>query len=128
MKKILVVEDNISFKEMITGMLKQAGFETLEADNGETALQLARTQQPDLIISDVQMDNLNGFMLHEFLREDPSTVGIPLLLMTGKSLQAGAWRSNPTVGYLAKPFTLTELFHKVSDRLKSPPPHSKPPA
>jgi PleD family two-component response regulator len=70
MKKILVIDDEDDLRAMIVKALEREGFETIEADNGSTALTLAKTHQPDLIISDVIMDSGSGFMLQELLRAD----------------------------------------------------------
>lgn len=119
MRVVLVVEDDKTIREMITVLLSGEGFEVLEAEDGDTALTLAYTHQPDLIISDVQIDNINGFMLREFLRDDVRTSAIPLLLITGESQHAAAWMADPTIGYLAKPFSKFELFQAIEERLES---------
>ncbi len=117
MKKILVVDDEDDVRSYVVKSLKDEGFETIEADNGSSALTLAKTHQPDLIISDVVMDSGSGFMLWEWLRDDPQTAAIPLILITGLAEHAGAWESDPEVEYLAKPFGVLQLLSAVTRKL-----------
>jgi len=119
MKTILVIDDEDDLRAMVVKALKEEGFETIEADNGSSALTLAKNRRPDLIISDVIMDSGSGFMLEELLREDPETASIPLILMSGHAKHVGAWESDPEIGYLAKPFGLLELLAAVARKLGS---------
>jgi CheY-like chemotaxis protein len=97
MKTILIVDDDAAVRDMMRIVLNSNGFETLEADDGSTALTLAMEKKPDLIISDVMMDNVNGFMLYEMLRKDSSTRKIPMILITGEAQKFGAWDSEKDV-------------------------------
>jgi len=117
MKKILVVDDEKGLRDSVIAALQDQGFETIEADNGATGLDLARSHRPDLIISDVMMDNGNGFFLRELLLEDPKTASIPLILMTGQAQRAGAWESDPDVEYLTKPFKVEQLLAAVERKI-----------
>jgi two-component system sensor histidine kinase/response regulator len=121
MKKILIIDDEDDLRTMMVKVLKEEGFHTIEADNGSSALTLAKNHRPDLIISDVIMDSGSGFMLQELLQDDPQTAAIPLILMTGQSKHAGAWESDPEVGYLAKPFGVLELLSAVARKLSPKP-------
>ena len=119
MRKILVVDDETEIRRIVLAILQEKGFEIISADNGATALDLAKTHRPDLIISDVMMDNGNGFMLQALLLEDPKTAAIPLILMTGQAQRAGAWESDPEVKYLEKPFSANELLSAVEKQINS---------
>jgi DNA-binding NtrC family response regulator len=118
MKKILIVDDEDTFREMVAVMLKKEGYETLEADNGISGFELAKANVPDMIISDVMMYSGSGFILREFLKREPLTVKIPLILMSGQAQTAGAWGSDPDVDYLQKPFSHDELITAVNRKLK----------
>jgi CheY-like chemotaxis protein len=116
---ILVVDDEDAVRKSIAVALKRKrGFEVLEAADGLVGLELAKMQKPDLIISDVIMDNLNGFMMLESLREDPETAQIPVIMMTTPALNAGAWKSGVATEYLEKGFSLDELLAVVDKVLK----------
>ena len=117
MKTILVVDDEDDLRVLVAKTLKSRGFETIEADNGATAFDLAKKHMPDLIVSDVMMDSGNGFMLQELLRDDPKTASIPLILMSGLAQKAGAWGSDPDVEYLEKPFSDSILLNAVGRKI-----------
>jgi CheY-like chemotaxis protein len=117
MKKILVVDDEEGLRSAIVAALRARGFDTVEADNGIDAFDLAKTTQPQLIISDVMMYSGSGFMLLEFLKRDDRTSGIPMILMTGHAQGAGAWGAEPEMEYLEKPFAIEELLTFVDKKL-----------
>ena len=118
MKKILVVDDEAQYRGVVAAILKGEGYALLEADNGLDAFDIALKEKLDLIISDVMMSSGSGFMLREFLKQDKRTAEIPLILMTGKASNAGAWESDPEIEYLAKPFTTADLLAAVDRSLK----------
>lgn len=118
-KKVLVVDDDEAVRKSIAVTLRmKRGFEILEAADGLEGLDLAKKHIPDLIISDVVMDNLNGFMLLELLRENPSTAHIPVIMMTSPATDAGAWKSDATIVYLEKGFSLLNFLAIVDKILK----------
>lgn len=121
-KKVLIVDDEEPIRKSISVILYlNRGFEILEAEDGLVGLEIAKKHKPDLIISDVVMDNLNGFMLLESLKEDPDTAKIPVIMMTSPAKNAGAWKSGAAVEYLEKGFTLDELLVIVDRILKAEP-------
>jgi len=117
MKKILVVDDEGGIRTAISVALKERGYEMIEAENGMEAFEIAWAERPDLIISDVMMDNGNGFLLRELLQVDGRTSNIPMILMTGAASGAGAWKSDPDVTYLLKPFGAEKLLSTVEQAL-----------
>ncbi len=119
MKTILIVDDYNPMLEFEKKVLIEEGYEILEAEDGAAALEIAKTKLPDLIISDVKMDNLNGFMLYEYLRDDPATAKIPMILVTGEAQNAGMWDSNRNIGYLRKPVSPNQLLSAVMKWIKS---------
>jgi CheY-like chemotaxis protein len=110
MKKILIVDDEEDLRNAIVLALIAEGYETIEAENGVQAYDLTRSQKPDIIISDVIMDNLNGFLFHELLKDEEISKNILWILMSGHAIHAGAWRSDPMVVYLEKPFSIPALL------------------
>jgi CheY-like chemotaxis protein len=119
MKTILIVDDYNPMLEFEKKVLISGGFEILEAEDGSTALEIAKAKLPDLIISDVKMDNLNGFMLIEYLRDDPATAKIPAILVTGEAQNAGMWDSDRNIGYLLKPVSPDQLLSAVNKWIRS---------
>ncbi len=115
--KILVVDDEQDMRDMVSRILRDLQFQILEAEDGTSALDLALKHRPDLIISDVMMDCGSGFMLDELLQQDATTAAIPLILMSGRAIGAGAWESDPRLGYLEKPFSAAELISAILQKL-----------
>ena len=113
MKKLLVVDDEQVVREFMAKLLECPDYEIIEADNGTAAFDLAKMHQPDLVIADVVMDNMNGLMLKELLREDKKTASIPVILMTGFAQGVEAWQADPDDEYLEKPFSTAELLSAV---------------
>ena len=120
MKKILVIDDEEWLREMMLLALRQRGFEVIEAENGEKGIEIARKEVPDLILCDVNMDKVDGYLTLSSLRSEPITASIPFILMTGLADQAGM-RHGMELGaddYLPKPFTIEALYAAVDARLK----------
>ena len=120
MKKILIIDDEEWLREMMLLALRQRGFEVIEAENGERGIEVARSELPDLILCDVNMDKVDGYLTLSSLRSEPSTASIPFILMTGLADQAGM-RHGMELGaddYLPKPFTIEALYAAVDARLK----------
>jgi len=120
MKKILVIDDEEWLREMIQFALRQKGFEVLEAANGTDGIELARKELPDLILCDINMGKVDGYLTLSSLRNEASTVAIPFILMTGLADNAGM-RHGMELGaddYLPKPFTSEGLYAAVEARLK----------
>ena len=113
MKTILIVDDEEAFRRGLSMGLTMEGYGILEAKDGLEGSEMAAKHLPDLIITDVQMDNMNGFVMLEELRRNEATSLIPAILMTGASVNAGAWQAGGAVEYLEKPFSLDDLVAAV---------------
>lgn len=120
MKKILVIDDEEWLREMIQLALCQKGYEVIEAENGAVGIEQARKTLPDLILCDVNMQKMDGYLTLSALRSDATTAAIPFILMTGAADNAGM-RHGMELGaddYLPKPFTIEGLYAAVDTRLK----------
>ncbi|MEI9865692.1 MAG: response regulator [Limisphaerales bacterium] len=120
MKKILVIDDEEWLREMIQLALRQRGFDVIEAHNGQEGIEKARTELPDLILCDVNMGKVDGYLTLASLRTEAPTAAIPFILMTGLADNAGM-RHGMELGaddYLPKPFTIEVLYAAVEARLK----------
>jgi two-component system, sensor histidine kinase and response regulator len=119
-KKILVIDDEEWLREMIQMALTQRGFEVVEASNGVDGIEKARKELPDLILCDVNMGKVDGYLTLSSLRTESPTAAIPFILMTGLADNAGM-RHGMELGaddYLPKPFTTDALYAAVEARLK----------
>ncbi len=117
MPLILVIEDDRVQRVLTAGALQAAGHEVLEAVDGETGLQAARTRRPDLILCDVMMPGMNGYEIVTALRkEDPAIADTPVIMLTALN-QRAHMRIGMVSGaddYLTKPFSLQELIEAVT--------------
>jgi CheY-like chemotaxis protein len=118
MKKILIVDDEDSFRKSLASQLKLKGYGVVEASDGFQGVEMAGKFRPDVILSDVHMDNMNGFMMVEELQQFPATASIPVIMMTSAAAAAGAWNSNIAVEYLEKPFTIARLIEVIGQVIK----------
>jgi signal transduction histidine kinase len=119
-KKILVIDDEEWLREMIRLALKQKGFDVIEAINGADGIERARKELPDLILCDINMEKVDGYLTLASLRNEAPTAAIPFILMTGLADNAGM-RHGMELGaddYLPKPFTTDALYAAVDARLK----------
>ena len=119
MKRILIVDDEPSYRETIGAVLRQSGYLVYEAEDGDKAIDLAQSSTPDLIVSDVMMEHLDGFGLLDRLRMDPSTSMIPFVFTTGLA-DKESMRKGMSLGaddFLVKPFSGCELLAAIEMRL-----------
>jgi CheY-like chemotaxis protein len=118
-QKILVCDDEANIRNIMDFSLEAEGFLVVSADSGETALQAAVSEEPDLIVLDVMMPGADGLSVCRDLKRNPRTRHIPVLMLTaraGKSdreagLAAGADE------YVTKPFSPQRLVQKVNELL-----------
>jgi CheY-like chemotaxis protein len=119
MALIVLMEDDAGTRTLIASVLKKDGHEVLAAENGAQGLMLVEARRPDLVVSDVQMPELNGFQMLASLRQNPEIAATPVILLT--SLQERAhMRIGMTSGaddYITKPFRPGELREAVAAQL-----------
>lgn len=117
-KKILAVDDSKTMRDMVSFTLKGAGHDVLLADDGVNALSALAGETVDLIITDINMPNMNGIELVEKLRADPRFRATPILILTTESddglKQRG--RAAGATGWIVKPFVPEKLL-KVVDKV-----------
>jgi DNA-binding response OmpR family regulator len=118
--RILIVDDESAIRLVCRVNLDSAGFETIEAGDGETALALARSERPDLILLDVMLPGLNGWEVAAKLRELPETNRIPIVFLTARSTTTDEVHGHAVggVGYISKPFDPEALTAMVTATLK----------
>ena len=109
---VLVVDDDAAIREMVTQLLEEAGYETLEAADGVEGLEVARAEQPDVIILDVMMPRLNGFDCAAALKGDPHCRRIPIMMLTVIDQAQRAFGLG-VEAYLTKPFDDQKVISEV---------------
>jgi DNA-binding response OmpR family regulator len=116
---VMVVDDDNEIRQLLCTMLRMMGYQTLEASNGEDALEKLQEQTPDVMILDVMMPKMDGITLCKTIRKDELVTDFPIIMLSGKAqqedveagLKAGANR------YLAKPMAMNVLLQSLDDVL-----------
>jgi CheY-like chemotaxis protein len=113
--RMLVVDDSPTIRAVLGKMLGQEGYAVQKAVDGESALQLAKTEQPDLIFLDIVLPGINGFAVLRALRHDPLTQHIPIVMISGNQ-QATEQFYVQRFGaddFIKKPFGLREVQQSI---------------
>lgn len=112
MAHVLIVEDNAANMKLARLLLSNAGHSVLCAVDAETGLTMAREQQPDLILMDIQLPGMDGLAATALLKQDPLTASIPVVALTAMAMKQDKERSQIAGcdGYIAKPLRYTELY------------------
>lgn len=119
-QKILIVEDDAMLREMLRRMLDVANWGTIEAENGRKALDLLRSQIPDLILLDLMLPEMDGFEFLQQLRQNPEWRSIPVIVVTAMELTtADIDRLDGCVSQILQKgaYSRDELLHQVRDLL-----------
>lgn len=119
--KILVVDDEPDLVELIKHHLVREHYQVLVAHDGETALQLARRDLPDLVVLDLMLPGIDGLEVCRRLRSDPRTESTPILMLTAKAEETDAviGLAQGADDYVRKPFGMRELTARISTRLRA---------
>ncbi|MBF0118638.1 MAG: response regulator [Desulfobacterales bacterium] len=118
---ILIVDDEMLYRELLTVCLDVYNFEVREVESGKEALNFIKTFLPDLIVSDIMMPDMDGFELCKIIKSNPKTKHIKVILFTAmltaeyeeKAYEAGA------DSFLNKPFPGSELVYRINELLIS---------
>jgi two-component system, chemotaxis family, response regulator PixH len=115
MVKVLVVEDTPSQMDLITLYLKEGGFAVLTANNAKDGLDLLAKEKPDVVITDVVMEGMNGFEMCRSIKKNPETEKIPVIACTTRNTDLDRmWGMKQGVdAYVGKPFTSEEIIRAV---------------
>lgn len=117
--KVLVVDDELYILHILDFSLAAEGFEVITAEDGEQAVTMAKSEQPDLVVLDVMMPKIDGYEACRKLKQDPNMKDVPVILLTAKGrdidrklgLEVGA------DDYITKPFSPSKLIDKIGSFL-----------
>jgi len=118
--RVLIVDDETAIRLICRLNLRSAGFDTLEASDGVSALALARAERPDLILLDIMLPELDGWSVAEKLAASEETSEIPIMFLSARSDSGDQVRGHGTggVGYITKPFDPLAMTHTVREALE----------
>ncbi|MCL6097371.1 MAG: response regulator [Bacteroidetes bacterium] len=120
MKTILIVEDEMDIRANLQEMLENEGFNVLSAANGKEGLDISTSKEPDLILCDILMPQMDGYEMLKKLQENPNTAGTPFIFLTAKA-EAQNFRKGMMLGaddYLMKPFRMDDVLDAINTRLR----------
>jgi two-component system cell cycle response regulator DivK len=113
--RILIIEDNQANMKLACLLLRSAGHTVLCAVDAETGLTLARSDQPDLILMDIQLPGMDGLAATALLKQDPLTAAIPVIALTAMAMKADAEKTRIAGcdAYIVKPLRYQELYAAI---------------
>jgi two-component system, LytTR family, response regulator len=120
MTQILVLEDDEQIRLPLVDLLEANGYEVISATNGRDGIEMARKEDPELIISDIMMPEVDGYAVFEAMQSDPKTAIIPFIFLTAKT-DISDIREGLGLGaddYITKPFQPRELLESIRVRLE----------
>ena len=119
MARVLIVEDNPTNMTLAVFLLQSAGHAVLSATDAEAGLTLARAEQPDLILMDMQLPGMDGLEATALLKKDEATRGIPVVALTALAMKGDEERIRAAGcdGYIAKPMRYQEFLATITAQL-----------
>jgi two-component system cell cycle response regulator DivK len=118
--KILVIEDNEDNRRIVRDLLTSAGYEVIEAVTGQEGVTAAETQNPELILMDIQLPDFDGYEATRRIKANPALSAIPIIAVTSYALSgddAKAFEAGCDA-YVTKPFSPRELLAKIREYLQ----------
>ena len=114
-KRILVIEDQEDNRRILRDLLSTAGYDLIEAVNGEEGVELAQTERPDLILMDIQLPVIDGYEATRQIRSHAAVKLIPIVAVTSYALSGDEAKARAAGcdGYVAKPFSPRQLLATV---------------
>ena len=119
--RILIIEDNQVNLELATDLLEVAGYEVLSACSAEDGVELARAQQPDLVLMDLSLPGMDGLTATRLLRADSQTMRIPVVVLTANVMKGDEARAKAAgaSGFIAKPIDTRAFARQVACYVKA---------
>ena len=118
-EKILLIEDNAVNRDLTQFLLESQGYQVCEAATAEEAFEILKTEQPALIVMDIQLPGMDGLEATKKLKENPATRDIPVLAVTSYAMKGDRESAAAAgcVGYITKPIDKTTFLQEVAMHL-----------
>lgn len=116
-KTVMIVEDNELNMRLFRDLLTAFGYRTVETRDGLAALDLAKTERPDLILMDIQLPHVSGLDVTRWMKADDETAAIPIIAVTAFAMRGDEERirEGGCQGYLSKPITVSTFMGKIRE-------------
>lgn len=120
MPTILIVDDSLTFREMVSEHLRQGGFTVVQAVDGEDAIAKIKATLPDLVVTDIVMPRKNGYELTRWIKNEPDLKAIPVIMCTTKSEESDVYwgKKQGANDYITKPYHPDDLLARIKRLLK----------
>jgi len=120
LKKILIVDDNQDSRELVVKILKKAGYQMIEAIDGEEALEKATAENPDLILMDISIPKIDGYEVTRRLKSQVKFKDTPIIALTAHAMKGDREKALGAgcEGYISKPIDIHELPNQIKSHLK----------
>jgi two-component system cell cycle response regulator DivK len=114
-KKVLIVEDNELNMKLFNDLLEAHGYATVQTRNGMDALDLVRAHRPDLILMDIQLPEVSGLQVTQWIKDDPELRHIPVIAITAFAMKGDEEkiRQGGCEAYLSKPISVVKFLETV---------------
>jgi two-component system cell cycle response regulator DivK len=118
-KRILVVEDQEDNRQILRDLLGSAGYEMIEARDGEAGVAAARKERPNLVLMDIQLPLLDGYEATRRIKADPDLKNIPIIVVTSYALSGDEVKARAAGcdAYVTKPYSPRQLLAKIREFL-----------
>ena len=118
-KEILIVDDDQQVRTLLRRLLFESGYTTIVAVDGRQGVELAKTRKPDLILMDILMPDMDGYVACHIIKTDSVTSEIPVVMLTAVDTEPGKAiaKEVDADGYVTKPFTREKLLDVISQFL-----------
>ena len=113
--KILLVDDHQTVFRLLEAIVRIKGYKLLYADSGQQGIVMARQEQPDMILLDVMMPDLDGFKVCQYLKENEDTSHIPVMFLTARGAEDDmeTGRKAGASGFMTKPFQTIDVLKQI---------------
>jgi twitching motility two-component system response regulator PilH len=120
MSTVLIVDDSQTLRQMLSDLLQKNGIKVVEATNGVEAKEQIQVKAPDLVITDLIMPQMNGYELCRWIKNEPTTQNLPVLICSTKSEEFDRYwgMKQGADAYITKPFHPPELIKTVKKLLR----------
>jgi len=120
-KKILIVDDNQDSRELVVKILKNRGYQLIEAIDGEDAFEKAIAERPDLILMDISIPKIDGYEVTRMLKSRNEFKYIPIVALTAHAMKGDREKAMESgcEGYISKPINIHELPEQIKSYLKN---------
>ena len=114
-QRILLVDDHQTVFRLLEAIVRIKGYELIYAESGQQGIVMARQEQPDLILLDVMMPDIDGFKVCQYLKENADTKDIPIMFLTARGAEGDLemGRKAGADGFMTKPFQTIEVLKQI---------------